>query len=319
MRPGAREKETAACSSNEGSSSAVSPSPGGLPLVLAVGRLSGRSSPGVCRWGPSVQRLPGLDATPAARRTDAAGSIAAPAPGGGGAGLRAHCNEARHVTVRTHPLQVCLASLDGAPIRSAYGRHPPRPLTVGPGADVRDVTGEVGQPEAGKEWTAKRYTAVRRWVGACGMARGLSGATAPGRRRRRARWRCAPWRAPRRGPCTRRSARRCLRHTVAGPCGAAIAPLLRRTGSRRLRAHAPRAWIRSAPMKVSSRSTVSRRGERPLASVAPRPESATASCPNRRALMPRRWQYAAMMRRKVTLSIVMAGDDSCRANATEAP
>ena len=33
---------------------------------------------------------------------------------------------------------------------------------------------------------------------------------------------------------------------VAGPCGAAIAPLLRRTGSRRLRAHAPRAWIRPA-------------------------------------------------------------------------
>ena len=33
---------------------------------------------------------------------------------------------------------------------------------------------------------------------------------------------------------------------VAGPCGAAIAPLLRRTGSGRLRAHAPRAWIRPA-------------------------------------------------------------------------
>ena len=33
---------------------------------------------------------------------------------------------------------------------------------------------------------------------------------------------------------------------VAGPCGAAIAPLLRRTGSRRLRVHAPRAWIRPA-------------------------------------------------------------------------
>ena len=31
---------------------------------------------------------------------------------------------------------------------------------------------------------------------------------------------------------------------VAGPCGAAIAPLLRCTGSRRLRVHAPRAWIR---------------------------------------------------------------------------
>ena len=245
MRPGAREKETAACSRSEGSSSAVPPSPGGLPLVLAVGRLSGRSSPGGCRWTPRGQRLPGLDATPVARRTHAVSSIGAPAPGGGTA-LRAHCTEARHGTVRTHPLQVCLASPDEAPIRSAYGRHPPRPLTVGPGADVRDVTGEVGQQEAGKEWTAKRYTAVRRWVGACGMVRGLSGATAPGRRRRRARWRCAPWRAPRRGPCTRRNARRCLRHTAAEPCGAAITPLLRRPGSRRLRAHAPRAWIRPA-------------------------------------------------------------------------
>ena len=246
MRPGAREKETAACSRNEGASSAVSPSPGGLPLVVAVGRLSGRSSPGGYRWTPRGLRLPGLDATPAARRTHAVGSLGAPAPGGGGAGLRAHCTEARHGTVRTHPLQVCLASLDEAPIRSVYGRHPSRLATVGPHADVRDVTGEVGQQEAGKEWTAKRYTAVRRWVGACGMVRGLSGATAPGRRRRRARWRCAPWRAPRRGPCTRRSARRGLRHTVAGPCGAPIARLLRRTGLPRLRAHAPRTWIRPA-------------------------------------------------------------------------
>ena len=161
-------------------------------------------------------------------------------PEGGGTALRAHCTEARHGTVRTHPLQVCLASLDEAPIRSVYGRHPSRLATVGPGADVRDVTGEVGQQEA--EWTAKRYTAVRRGVGAGGMVRGLSGATAPGRRRRSARWRCAP----RLAPCTRRSARQCLRHTAAGPCGAAIAPLLRRTGSRRLRAHAPRAWIRPA-------------------------------------------------------------------------
>ena len=32
------------------------------------------------------------------------------------------------------------------------------------------MTGEVGQQEAGKEWTAKRYTAVRRWVGACGTS-----------------------------------------------------------------------------------------------------------------------------------------------------
>ena len=110
-------------------------------------------------------------------------------PGGGGAARRAHCTEARHGTVRTHPLQVCLASPHEAPIRSVYGRHPSRLATVGPHADVRDVTGEVGQQEAGKEWTAKRYTAVRRWVGACGMVRGLSGATAPGRRRRRARWR----------------------------------------------------------------------------------------------------------------------------------
>ena len=45
--------------------------------------------------------------------------------------------------------QVCLASPDEAPIRSAYGRHPPRSATFGPGADVRDVTGEVGQQEAG--------------------------------------------------------------------------------------------------------------------------------------------------------------------------
>ena len=52
-------------------------------------------------------------------------------------------------------------------------------------------------------------------------------------------------------------------------------------------------------MKISSRSTVSRRGERPRSSVAPRLESATASFPNRRALMPRRWQYAAVMRRKL--------------------
>ena len=96
------------------------PSPGGVPLVLAVGRLSGRSSPGVCRWTPRGLRLPGLDATPTACRTDAVGSIGAPAPGGGGAGLRAHCTEARHGTVRTHPLQVCLASPDEAPIRSAY-------------------------------------------------------------------------------------------------------------------------------------------------------------------------------------------------------
>ena len=81
MRPGAREKETAACSRNEGASSAVSPSPGGLPLVLAVGRLSGRSSPGGCRWAPSGQRLPGLDATPTARRIHAVGSLGAPAPG----------------------------------------------------------------------------------------------------------------------------------------------------------------------------------------------------------------------------------------------
>ena len=167
-------------------------------------------------------------------------------PRGGGAARRAHCTEARHGTVRTHPLQVCLASPDEAPIRSAYGRHPPRPATVGPGADVRDVTGEVRQQEAGKEWTAKRYTAVRRGVGAGGKVRGLSGAAAPGRSRWSARWRCAPQRSSRRVPCTRRSARRCLRHTAAGPCGAAITPLLRRTGSRRLRAHAPRAWIRPA-------------------------------------------------------------------------
>ena len=126
MRPSAPEKETAACSSNEGTSSAVSPSPGGLSLVLAVVRLSGRSSPGVCRWAQSGQRLPGLDATPAARRTHAVGSLGAPAPGGGGAGRRPHCIEARHGTVRTHPLQVCLAPPDEAPIRSVYGRHPPR-------------------------------------------------------------------------------------------------------------------------------------------------------------------------------------------------
>ena len=50
-------------------------------------------------------------------------------------------------------------------IRSAYGRHPPRSATVGPGEDVRDMIGEVGQQEAGKEWTAKRYTTVRRGVG----------------------------------------------------------------------------------------------------------------------------------------------------------
>ena len=170
MRPSALEKETAACSRSEGSSSAVPPSPGGLPLVLAVGRLSGRSSPGGCRWTPRGLRLPGLDATPVARRTDAVGSIGAPAPGDGGAGLRAHCTEARHGTVRTHPLQVCLASPHEAPIRFAYRRHPPRSATVGPHADVRDMTGEVGQQEAGKEWTAKRYTAVRRRVGACGIS-----------------------------------------------------------------------------------------------------------------------------------------------------
>ena len=53
MRPSAPEKDTPACSRNEGSSSAVPPSPGGLPFVLAVGRLSGRSSPGGRRWAPS--------------------------------------------------------------------------------------------------------------------------------------------------------------------------------------------------------------------------------------------------------------------------
>ena len=89
MRPSAPEKETAACSSNEGTSSAVSPSPGGLSLVLAVVRLSGRSSPGVCRWAQSGQRLPGLDATPAARRTHAVGSLGAPAPDGRALTLRA--------------------------------------------------------------------------------------------------------------------------------------------------------------------------------------------------------------------------------------
>ena len=234
MRPGAREKETAACSRSEGTSSAVSPSPGGLPLVLAVGRLSGRSSPGGCRWTPRGLRLPGLDATLAARRIHAVGSLGAPAGGAvqrfartvpklGTAqykrirfkcvGCRSHTdnrnqqltgNRTRlydtmsvkwHRWVRRVPLRhvaplnlqtqafgecsvsdphpVCLASPDEAPIRSAYGRHPPRSATFGPGADVRDVTGEVGQQEAGKEWTAKRYTAVRRWVGACGNYRAL--------------------------------------------------------------------------------------------------------------------------------------------------
>ena len=49
----------------------------------------------------------------------------------------------------------------------------------------------------------------------------------------------------------------------------------------------------STPMKVSSRSNVSRRGERPRASVAPRLESATASCPKRRAQMAIRGDDAA--------------------------
>ena len=76
----------------------------------------------------------------------------------------------------------------------------------------------------------------------------------------------------------------------------------------------------SAQMKVSSRSTVAMRGVRPRASVAPRLESATESRPKRRALMPRRWQYAAMMQRKdkVASGAVMTGDPGCRANATEA-
>ena len=78
MRPSAPEKETAACSSNQGTSSVVSPSPGGLALVLAVGHLRGRSSPGVCRWAPSDQRRPGLDARQATRRTHAVGSLGAP-------------------------------------------------------------------------------------------------------------------------------------------------------------------------------------------------------------------------------------------------
>ena len=36
---------------------------------------------------------------------------------------RWHCTDARHGTVRTHPLQVCLAAADKAPIGFAHGRH----------------------------------------------------------------------------------------------------------------------------------------------------------------------------------------------------
>ena len=119
MRPGAREKETPACSRNEGSSSAVPLSPGGLPLVVAVGRLSGRSSPGGCRWTPRGLRLPGLDATPAARRTHAVGSLGAPAPGGGGAAARQTRRRSQHRALR--------ALLVPAGLRAEAQRHAREP------------------------------------------------------------------------------------------------------------------------------------------------------------------------------------------------
>ena len=157
MRQSAPEKETPACSRNEGTSSAVPPSPDGLPLVVAVGRLSGRSSPGGLPVGPVRSATPG-PRRDAGRSQNPCGWFPRRARPGGAAvqGFARTVPRLDTDTVRTHPLQVCLASLDEAPIRSVYGRHPPRSATVGPGEDVRDMTGEIGQQEAGKEWTATR-------------------------------------------------------------------------------------------------------------------------------------------------------------------
>ena len=59
----------------------------------------------------------------------------------------AHCTDARHVTVRPHALEVCLAPVDKAPQGSRMGDigH------CGPWRGCpRDMSGDVGREEAGK-------------------------------------------------------------------------------------------------------------------------------------------------------------------------
>ena len=166
MRPTAPEKETEACSRNEGTSSAVSPSPRGLPLVLAVGHLSGRSSPGVCRWAPSGQRLPGLDATPAARRTHAVGSLGA-RPVASSTSPRSTPRAASRALYRgsaRHSPHAAASSVSGV---ARQGANTVRPRAAsGEAGDGRprrgcpDMTDETGQREAGTESTATRETAL---------------------------------------------------------------------------------------------------------------------------------------------------------------
>ena len=107
---------------------------------------------------------------------------------------RWHCTDARHGTVRTHPLQVCLAAADMAPIGFAHGRHRPRAAASAacaagmdsprhgiffPFRDLlmeRDQHAAVGGPAAGGRTMKRRGAGATR---SCGPARPGPGRQGP--------------------------------------------------------------------------------------------------------------------------------------------
>ena len=116
--------------------------------------ICGLAVAGMRRTGTAEKRPPLIERSPAHLLVSTKGGLARRdrrrAACAIGAAHPSHCTDASHSTVRTHPLQVCLAPVDEAPIGFARGRHWPRAAAVGPGADARDMTGDGRREEAGK-------------------------------------------------------------------------------------------------------------------------------------------------------------------------
>ena len=113
---------------------------------LAVARM--RSTGRAAKWPTFIER------SPAHLLVSAKGALARRGRRRAACGIRAahpaHCTDASHGTVRTHPLQVWLAPAHEAPMGFAHGRHRPWVATVSAGVDSRDMSGDGAASRRGE-------------------------------------------------------------------------------------------------------------------------------------------------------------------------